>query len=153
MDPISRVRHLLAKSSDPNNPPAEELSELLDDVQHIAVIGLSRDPEKAARRVPSYMAAKGYDVIPVNPNATRILGRPAYGTVTDVPGPVDMVMFFRPSQLVGPFIEEATRRPKKPALWLQEGIIADVEIGAAREQGHVCVQDLCVFRVHRALKG
>ncbi len=153
MDPMTRISHLLANSSDPGNPSPEELSQLLDDVQHIAVVGLSRDPEKAARRVPSYMAAKGYDVIPVNPNATRLLGRSVYPSLMDVPDAVDMVMFFRPSHLVGPFVEEAMKRPGTPALWLQQGIRADPEIEVARKKGHVCVQDLCIFRVHRALEG
>ena len=152
MDPTTRVRHLLAGASDPGNPSAEELSRLLVDVQHVAVVGMSRDPAKAARRVPSYMAAKGYDVLPVNPKATRILGRAAYAALAEAPEPVDMVLFFRPSHLVGPFIEEAMQRPERPALWLQQGIRADAEVEKARERGHVCVQDLCVFRVHRAFE-
>jgi predicted CoA-binding protein len=99
------------------------------------------------------MAAKGYAVIAVNPNATRLLGRPAWDTLTEVPDAVDMVMFFRPSELVGPFVEEAMLRSGRPALWLQQGIRADAEVSKARDQGHVCVQDLCIFRVHRALNG
>ena len=152
MDPLTQVRRMLSSSSDSANPSAEELSDLLDVVQRIAVVGLSRDPTKAARRVPSYMAAKGYDVIPVNPNATRLLGRPVYDTLSQVPDPVDMVMFFRPSSQVGPFVEEAMSRSATPSLWLQQGIRADDEINAARDRGHICVQDLCVFRVHRAFK-
>ena len=69
---------MLAASTDEHNPSAEELKALLERVERIGVIGLSRFPEKAARRVPSYLAAKGYEIVPINPNADRILGKDVY---------------------------------------------------------------------------
>ncbi len=150
---LIELRRLLQTSSDPDNPNAERLTELLRDAQHIAVIGLSRDPEKAARRVPSYLAAKGYDVVPVNPNADRILGRESYDRLEDVTDSVDLVLIFRPSDQAGAFVEAAMARPEEPAIWLQTGIRADPEVEAARATGRTVVQDLCIFRVHRVLHG
>ena len=144
---------MLELSGDPGNPIAEELDELFHRMQTIAVIGLSRDPAKTARRVPSYLAAKGYDVIPVNPYTDRILGRDAYATITDVPEAVDLVVIFRPSDQVGPFVTETAQRPERPVIWLQEGIWAESEIEAARESGLKAVQNMCTYRVHRALSG
>jgi hypothetical protein len=151
VDRKRELRRLLDDSSDPDNPSPEEIEALLRDVQHIAVIGLSRDPEKPARRVPSYLAAKGFDVIPVNPNADRLLGRVSWPRVSDVPEPVDMVLIFRPSQDAARFVEEAMQRPEEPAIWLQSGIVADEAVRKARLAGRTVVQDLCVFRVHRTL--
>lgn len=151
MNPLIELERMLASSSDPDNPSAEELLVLFRSVRHIAVVGLSRDPLKSARRVPSYLATKGYDVIPVNPNADRILGRQAYDTLGEVPDGVDLVMIFRPSDQAGPFVEAAAARPERPAIWLQSGILAAEEISAARADGLTAVQDLCAFRVHRAL--
>jgi predicted CoA-binding protein len=145
------VRHELAQSSDRENPSAEALRDLFGRIEHIAVVGLSRSPEKAARRVPSYLAAKGYDVIPVNPNAERILGRTAHDRLADVEEPVDLVMIFRPSAEAGTFLAEAAARPEHPAIWLQTGIRADQEAAEARAAGLLVIQDLCAFRVHRAL--
>jgi predicted CoA-binding protein len=150
-DTLTEVRRELTESTDPENPSAEELRRLFSRIRRIAVIGLSRFPEKPARRVPSYLAAKGYEVIPVNPNADRILGKAAYGVLADVPEPVDLVIVFRPSDEAGRFVEEAVARPDQPAIWLQSGIRADDEIAAARAAGRLAVQDLCAFRVHRAL--
>lgn len=151
MDTLIELQRLLRASSDDDNPSAEELVELLDNIQHIAVVGLSRHFEKAARRVPSYLAAKGFDVIPVNPHADRLLGRTSYRTLTDVPGPVDLVLIFRPSEDAGAFVLEALRRPDEPAIWLQSGIVAPAEVEEARAAGRTVVQDLCIFRVHRVL--
>lgn len=151
VDTHSEVERLLAESTDDVNPSADEIMALLDESQHIAVIGLSRHVEKPARRVPSYLAAKGFDVIPVNPNADRLLGRTSYPTLSDVPDPVDLVLIFRPSDQAGAFVDEAMQRPEEPAIWLQTGIRADPEAQAARDAGRTVVQDLCIFRVYRVL--
>lgn len=151
MDHLAEVRALLRSSSDPENPSAEELHTLFETVHRIAVIGLSRFPEKAARRVPSYLAAKGYEIVPINPNAERIFGKHVYATLAEVPGKLDMVVIFRPSAQAGRFVKEAADRPERPAIWLQQGIRADEEVAAARAAGITAVQDLCTFSVHRAL--
>ena len=149
VDRDRELRRLLKASSDCDNPSPEALVALLRDVQHIAVVGLSRYLEKAARRVPSYLAAKGYDVIPVNPNAGRLLGRTSYPTLESVEEPVDMVLVFRPSAEAGAVIEAALERPEKPAIWLQTGVVSEEGGRAARLAGRIVVQDLCIFRVHR----
>jgi len=153
MDPVTELRRLLDESSDPDNPGVEELQRLLGSVERIAVVGLSRYPEKAARRVPSYLAAKGFDVVPVNPNAERIFGKKAYDRLDDVPGEVDMVVVFRPSDEAGAVVRDAAARPERPAIWLQKGIRADADIAEARANGITAVQDLCSFQVHRAIHG
>lgn len=145
------LAHTLADSSDPNNPPADEFRRVMDETRRIAVVGLSKDPSKAARRVPSYMAAKGYEVIPVNPNADRILGKTAVPSLDDVTEPVDMVLVFRPPKHAAQVIRKAAARPERPVIWLQEGIRADDEANEAREQGLVVIQDLCIYKVHRAV--
>ena len=141
---------LLDESSDRANPGAEEIRDLLERARRIAVIGLSRFPEKPARRVPAYLAAKGYEIIPVNPNADHILGKKALARIEDVPGPLDVVMIFRPSAEAGAFVRDAAARPEHPAIWLAEGIRADAEIAAARAEGITAVQDLCAYKAHRA---
>lgn len=151
MDELQELRIVLGASADENNPSAEELRDLMSRVEHVGVIGLSRFPEKAARRVPSYLAAKGYDVVPVNPNAERILGRQAYARLSDVPDELDLVIVFRPSAEAGRHVREAMERPERPAIWLQEGILAEDEVAEARAAGITAVQDLCAFKVHRAL--
>jgi predicted CoA-binding protein len=114
---------------------------------------MSRDPMKAARRVPSYLAAMGGEIIPVNPLAGRMLGKTARATLEDVVEPVDMVLIFRPSKEVAPFVRAAAARPETPVIWLQEGIRDDEAAAEARAAGRTVVQDLCIYRVHRAMGG
>lgn len=149
----SQIVRLLREAGDPDNPDPETLRDIVRRTFVIAVVGISRDPMKPARRVPSYMAAKGAEIIPVNPYATRIFGRPARKALADVTEAVDMVLLFRPSREVGPFVREAAARPDEPIIWLQEGIRDDQAASEARAQGRTVVQSLCIYKVHRALGG
>ena len=146
-----RLLKVLEASSDPENPGLDEIVQLLQRTFRVAVVGMSRDPLKAARRIPSYLVANGFDVIPVNPHAKRILGRTVRPSLAEVRDAVDMVILFRPSAEVGPFLRDAAARPERPAIWLQEGIRSDEEARAARAQGLTVVQDLCIFKVHSLL--
>jgi predicted CoA-binding protein len=146
------LQRVLSASSDGENPGLEALRDLLGRTRRIAVIGMSRFPEKPARRIPAYLALHGYDIVPVNPHTERLMGRPAYATLADVPGEVDMVMIYRPSDQAGRFVLEALARPERPAIWLSEGIRADAEIAEARRLGRTAVQDLCAYKVHAAMR-
>jgi predicted CoA-binding protein len=148
---LDSLRRVLRRSSDRHNPPAEALLALFERLGRIAVVGISRDPAKAARRVPSYLAAQGFDIYPVNPRAERILGRPAVPSLGQVAEAVDLVLVFRPSEEAGSVVREAMALPGGPAIWLQEGIRADAEAAEARGAGRVVIQDLCAYKVHRAL--
>lgn len=150
MTNLTALDVLLQESSDPDNPDAAELLDIVRSVRTIAVVGMSRDPAKAARRVPSYLAAKGYDILPVNPFAARILGRQAKRALAEVTEPVDMVVVFRPSGEAGTHLAEAASRPERPVIWLQQGIRADEEAVEARARGIRVVQDMCTYQVHRA---
>ena len=151
MDRLRSVRLLLQESSDPRNPPAEALVGLLERLRRVAVVGLSRDPSKAAHRIPSYLAGEGYELCPVNPHAARLLGRPTSPTLSALREIVDLVVVFRPSAEAGAVIREALALPGEPGIWLQEGIRADAEAAEARAAGRLVVQDLCIYKVHRML--
>ncbi|MDH5588500.1 MAG: CoA-binding protein [Gemmatimonadota bacterium] len=149
---MTRLQRLLLAGGDPDNPGPQALWDLFHTMRRIAVVGMSRDPQKAARRVPSYLAARGFEILPVNPYAERILGRPVHPALEDVPRPVDLVIIFRPTGEAGGFVRAATHHPDEPAIWLQEGIFAHPEIAEARALGRVAIQDLCAYTVHRALE-
>ena len=149
-----RLSRVLESSGDrANNPGQDEMRDLIRRVETIAVVGMARDPMTPARRIPSYLAAMGARLIPINPLAGRMLGKPARKSLEDVTEAVDMVLIFRPSNQVAPFVRAAAARPEKPVIWLPEGVRDDDAAGEARAAGSIVVQDLCIYRVHRALGG
>jgi uncharacterized protein len=149
---LERIARLLSESGDRQNPSPEDLRDLVRGISSAAVVGLSRDTRKPARRVPSYMAAHGIELFPVNPNADRILGRVSVGHLDEVTRPVDLVLVFRPPGEAGEVIRAAMKRPEGPVIWLQQDIRNDEAAARARQAGRTVIQDLCFFRVHRSLE-
>ena len=61
------------------------------ELKNIAVVGMSKNPEKAAHYVPKYLAEKGYNIIPVNPTADEILGKKCYSELSDIPEHLSLI--------------------------------------------------------------
>ncbi|MDQ2644247.1 MAG: CoA-binding protein [Myxococcota bacterium] len=122
---------------------------LLRTYRTIAVVGMSRDPAKAAHGVPVTLAKAGFDVIPVNPGAPSIAGLDAYPTLAAVPRPIELVLVFRPSELAAGIAREAVAVGAK-ALWLQQGLFSDEARAIAEAAGLEYVEDRCAA-VERAL--
>src|SRR5438309_10221844 len=85
------------------------LREILTRYKRIAVVGMSKNPEKEAHTVPKYMIEWGYDVISANRTATEILGRKAYSHRRSVAGEYDIEDVFGPSADVPAVLDEAIR--------------------------------------------
>lgn len=90
--------------------------------RNIAVVGMSRDPAKEAHSVPKYMIERGYNIIPVNPLASEILGRRTYPRVSDIKTQVDIIDIFRPSNDILPVVEDSIKKHGIRVIWLQQGI-------------------------------
>ncbi|HBN97377.1 MAG TPA: CoA-binding protein [Firmicutes bacterium] len=120
------------------------------ELKNIAVVGLSKDPVKAAHSVPRYLQHHGYKIYPVNPfGGEELLGEKVYHKASEVEGTVDMVVIFRPSAEVLPVVEDVLARDDIKAIWLQEGITSPEAELLAAERGLVFVQDKCMFKEHR----
>ena len=120
-------------------------------LKNIAVVGMSKNPDKAAHYVPKYLIDNGYNVIPVNPTATEILGRKCYPTLLDISETVDVVDIFRPSEQLMPVIEEAVKI-KPQVIWLQEGIHNPEAEAVANKAGiPVLVFNRCMLAEHKRL--
>ena len=119
--------------------------------KNIAVVGMSRDPVKAAHFVPKYMIERGYNIIPVNPSANEILGKRTYAKVSDIKPQVDIIDVFRPSEDVYSVIEDSVKKPGVKVIWLQEGIHnAEAEKMALDNRINV-VFNRCIMAEHMRL--
>ena len=119
--------------------------------KNIAVVGMSRDPVKAAHFVPKYMIERGYNIIPVNPSANEILGKRTYAKVSDIKPKVDIIDVFRPSEDVYSVVEDSVKKPSVKVIWLQEGIHnAEAEKVALDNKINV-VFNRCIMAEHMRL--
>ena len=125
---------------------------ILDRYRSIAMVGLSANPYRPSHFAAMYMQAEGYNIIPVNPRADEILGRPCYGSLKDIPESVEIVDIFRPAQAVPPIVEEAIEIGAKVA-WMQLGVINYEAAERARDAGLEVVMDQCVKIEHARFFG
>ncbi|MCH8972749.1 MAG: CoA-binding protein [Thaumarchaeota archaeon] len=119
-------------------------------LKNVAVIGMSRHPEKAAHFVPKYLSEQGFNILPVNPMSSEILNKKCYSSVTEVDEPIDIVDVFRPSDQVLPVVKEAIKMKPK-VIWLQEGIHNQEAEELARKEGIKVVFNRCMLAEHQRL--
>ena len=118
----------------------------------IAIVGLSANPLRASNFVGFYLKRHGYQVIPVNPRETEILGEVSYPSLSDVPGPVDVVNVFRAPDALPAIAQEAVTI-KARALWCQFGVINEEGARIAAEGGLDVIVDRCLKIEHARYMG
>ncbi len=127
---------------------------ILTSCRNIAMVGLSSNPYAPSSFAGIYLAANGYNIIPVNPSQAgkKILGQQAYGRVDEIDKPVDIVDVFRPASEV-PEIARQAVKIKAKVLWLQLGIISEEGAAIARRGGLEVVMDRCCKIEHARFFG
>jgi len=129
----------------------EELRSILD-YKRVAVVGCSTTPGKDAHDIPRYLDRQGYEILPVNPYADEIFGQEAYDSLAELPGDIDIVEVFRPSEEVSGIVDEVLDRGGVTVVWLQLGIHDDEAVARAEDAGLRVVQDRCMKPEHQRLK-
>jgi predicted CoA-binding protein/ubiquinone/menaquinone biosynthesis C-methylase UbiE len=121
-----------------------EVREVLSRYRSWAVVGCSPDSSRDSNRVARFLKSHGYRVIPVNPEASEVLGERSYPSLRDVPGAerVEVVDIFRRSEHAGRHVDEAIAIGAR-AVWLQLGVIDDDAAERARRAGLEVVMDRC----------
>ena len=117
---------------------------ILKDTKTVAMVGASPHWNRPSYFVMKYLQAKGFRVVPVNPVAVgqEILGETVYGSIADVPIPVDMVDIFRNSEAAGPIADEAVAKGAT-SVWMQIGVRNDAAAERAEAAGLRVVMNRC----------
>ena len=136
----------------PVPPDPKRLREILRTARRIAVVGLSRKPERPSHGVAAYLQSAGYTIIPVHPAGGLTLGEPVHPDLRSAAaaGPIDVVNIFRRSEYV-PALLEALLEVRPVLVWMQQGIRHD---GVAREleaAGIDVVMNRCLAVDHQFL--
>ncbi|KAF6243390.1 CoA-binding protein [Nitrosopumilus sp. b1] len=127
----------------------EEIRNILS-MKNVAVVGMSKNSEKAAHYVPKYLMNNGYNITPINPTAEEILNKKCYPDISAVDEQIDIVDVFRPSEDVLPVVQEAIKKQPK-VIWLQEGIHNKEAEDLARKAGITVVFNRCMLAEHQRL--
>ncbi len=130
------------------SPSADPIFDILTRYKTIAVVGLSSNPARPSYGVTEYMQSSGYQIIPVNPNETDVLGEPSYARLEDVPRKIEIVDIFRRPEEVPPAVDAAIRVGAK-VVWMQLGIVNEAAAEKACAAGIAVVMDACMLVEHK----
>jgi predicted CoA-binding protein len=128
------------------------IQRVLHTTSSVAVVGLSGNELRASNFVGYYLKRHGYQVIPVNPRETEILGAPCYASLQDVPVPVDVVNVFRAPDALPDIARDAVEIDAK-VLWCQFGVINEEGVRIAEDAGLTVVVDRCLKIEHARYAG
>ncbi|KHD86143.1 CoA-binding protein [Heyndrickxia ginsengihumi] len=134
-----------------NNPSREEIKDILKKAKRIAVVGLSDNPERTSYMVAEAMQKAGYEIIPVNPNATEILGEKAVARLTDIKGHVDIVDVFRRSEYLLDIAKDFVQIDAD-VFWAQLGLENEEAYQFLKDKGYTVIMDRCIKVEHALTK-
>ena len=128
----------------------EEVREILTKYRKIALVGASPKPERDSNEVMSYLIEKGYEVYPVNPRYSEVLGRKCYPSVLDIPDEVEIVDLFVRPEFTMDYVEQAIEKGAK-VVWFQFNTYNREAFKRAKEAGLIAVAHRCIKQEHERL--
>ncbi|WP_226549910.1 CoA-binding protein [Celeribacter naphthalenivorans] len=123
-----------------------DIARILGDTKVIALVGASPKPDRPSHRVGTFLAARGYKVIPVNPGQAgkELFGQTCVAALSDITEPVDMIDIFRRSEEVEHVVDDALHALQGlKYIWMQLDIVNEKAAALARAQGAEVVMDRC----------
>ncbi len=114
----------------------------------IAVIGASRNKRKYGNMIFSELQKRGYDVIPVNPNAKEINGKKVYASIKDIKSKIDAALIIVPASQQEKVAKECVDSGVK-IVWMHEHIMKGVTnpfaLAIVANSGATIITGFCPF--------
>ena len=126
--------------------PDDLIRSILKSTKSIALVGASANEVRPSYFVLKYLLGRGYRMFPVNPGiaGTEILGAKVYGSLAEVPEPLDMVEIFRNSEASVAIVDEALALDPLPkVIWMQLSVRNDAAAARAEAQGVQVIMNRC----------
>ncbi|MBO0997666.1 CoA-binding protein [Bacillus sp. SD075] len=133
------------------NPSRAEMGQMLKKAKRIAVVGLSNNPERTSYMVSKAMQDSGYEIVPVNPAVSEVLGVKAVKALQDIEGHVDIVNVFRRSEFL-PEIAKEFADIDADIFWAQLGVENEEAYNFLKEKGYTVIMDRCIKVEHALTK-
>jgi uncharacterized protein len=134
-------------------PDAKQRLAILRAAKSVAIVGASPNPARSSYFVGTYLQqSSDFRLYFVNPNATEILGEPAYASLKDLPEVPDIVVVFRRGSDIPQVVDEVVASGAK-TIWVQLGIWNQDAAYYGEDQGLTVVMDRCIKVEHARFHG
>ena len=116
--------------------------------KRIAMVGVSRNPADFSATLFEEFRRRGYDMVPVNPGALQIQGRPCFGRVQDIQPPVDAVLLMTSADAADAVVHDCAEAGIR-RVWMYraggKGAVSTSAVVFCRERGISVVPGECPF--------
>ena len=117
--------------------------------KRIAIAGVSRDSASFSVHLFDELCRRGYDVVPVNPNAVEVLGRPCFANVQDIEPPVEAVLLMTSPEVTEAVVQDCAEAGIK-RVWMYRaggkgGAVSPTAVEFCQEHGMQVVPGQCPF--------
>lgn len=129
--------------------------------KRLALAGASRSGKKFGNVILRELKARGYDVVPVHPEAVELEGLSCEKGLAALEGRVDGLVVVTPPAEAARLVGEAAAAGIR-SVWLQQGAGSEEAVRTARERGVTLVSGQCllmflsdvrgIHRFHRGLR-
>ena len=129
----------------------QQIDAFLED-KKIAVAGVSRDIKKFGYVIFRELRFKGYDIIPINPNADEIDGIKCYKSISELPEGIDSLLLATPKKVSDDSLKEAINKGIKN-IWVQQHSNTQNTIKLAEEYNKEIISGKCIFMFAEPVNG
>ena len=120
--------------------------------KRIAVVGISREPKHFSVTLFEELCRRGYDVVPVNPNAPQVLGRRCFGRVQDIQPRVDAALLMTSPEVTDAIVKDCAEAGIR-RVWMYraggKGAVCRRAVEFCRQNGIEVVPGQCPFMFWR----
>ncbi|MBT2498761.1 CoA-binding protein [Agromyces sp. ISL-38] len=134
-------------------PDAKARLAILRAAKSVAIVGASPNPARSSFFVGTYLQqSSDYRLYFVNPNASEILGQPAYPDLASLPEVPDIVVVFRRGSDIPSVVDDVVSIGAK-TIWVQLGIWNEQAAYDGEAKGLTVVMDRCIKVEHARFHG
>jgi predicted CoA-binding protein len=113
-----------------------------------AVVGASKNPKKFGNQVYNDLKKAGYNIYPINPNASEIFGDKCYPSLESLPLIPDVVDIVVPPKITEKIVEKCKELGINK-VWMQPGSESDKAIEYCKKNKIDLIYNVCIM-VERA---
>jgi uncharacterized protein len=116
--------------------------------KRIAIAGVSRDSGSFSMKLFEEFCRRGYDMVPVNPNAEQVEGRRCFARVQDVEPPVDTVLLMTLPEVTNTVVSDCAKAGVR-RVWMYsagvKGAVSGWAVQFCREHGMQVIPGECPY--------
>lgn len=120
--------------------------------KQIAIAGVSRNPKKFGYTVFKELRSKGFNILPINPNADEIDGVNCYKDVENLPSGVESLVILTSKEQTDEILTQALKRGIKN-IWVQQMSDTKDTLRIAEEYDQEIIFGKCIFMFSEPIEG